>query len=189
MPRARLGPRPPRRQRGVVLLVALILLLVLTTLGVTLARMQTTEERMASNEDNHQLAFQAAEAALRAAEDDLGTGVYANSQFNLGAANHVPGLYVLWTEPSMTAAPFTSVVNTVNWADPTATLPYRGPPLTGVPANAQQPTVVIELLPAVTIPACASNANSQGSVFRVTAHAFGGDGTAQATLQSVYFRC
>lgn len=177
--------RLPGRQQGVVLFVALILLLVLTTLGVTLARMQMVEERMAGNEDNHQLAFQAAEAALRAAEDDLGTGIYANAQF---AAN-TGGLYQIWTEPTMTAPPHDSIASSVNWADPAATLPYRGPPLTGIPANAQQPTVVIEMLPPVTIPSCSSGAGSPGSVFRITAHAFGGDGSAQATLQSVYFRC
>lgn len=175
----------PGRQQGVVLFVALILLLILTTLGVTLARMQMVEERMASNEDNHQLAFQAAEAALRAAEDDLGTGVYANAQF---AAN-TGGLYQLWTEPTMTGAPFDSIANSVNWSDAAATLPYRGPPLAGVPVSAQQPTVVIEMLPPVTIPSCASGASSPASVFRVTAHSFGGDGTAQATLQSIYIRC
>ena len=174
-----------KRQRGVVLFIALILLLVLTSLGVVLARMQMVEERMAGNENNHQLAFQAAEAALRAAEDDLGTGVYANAQF---AAN-TGGLYQLWAEPTMLAAPFDSIVNTVNWNDPTVTLPYRGPPLTGIPANAQQPTVVIEMLPAVTIPSCSSGAGSPGSVFRITARAVGGDGTSQTTLQSVYFRC
>jgi type IV pilus assembly protein PilX len=175
----------PGRQQGVVLFVALILLLVLTALGVTLARMQMVEERMAGNEDNHQLAFQAAEAALRAAEDDLGTGIYPNAQFAANAG----GLYQIWTEPTMTGPPYTSIVNTVNWSDPAATLPYRGPPLAGVPVNAQQPTVVIEMLPAVTIPSCSSGAGSPGSVFRITAHAFGGDGSAQATLQSVYFRC
>jgi type IV pilus assembly protein PilX len=58
---------PNRRsaQSGVVLFVALILLLILSLIGVTAARLQTVEERMARNENNHQLAEQAAEAALR----------------------------------------------------------------------------------------------------------------------------
>jgi type IV pilus assembly protein PilX len=51
------------RQSGVVLFVALILLLILSLLGVTAARMQTVEERMARNDDNRQLEAQAAEAA------------------------------------------------------------------------------------------------------------------------------
>ena len=175
----------PGRQHGVVLFIALVLLLVLTTLGVVLARMQMVEERMAGNEDNHQLAFQAAEAALRAAEDDLGTGVYTNAQF----VSNTGGLYQLWTEPTMLAPPYDSVINSINWNDAAVTLPYRGPALTGVPLNAQQPTVVIEMLPPVIIPSCSSGANSPASTFRITAHAAGGDGSAQATLQSVYFRC
>ena len=69
--------KSPSQQRGVVLFVALILLLILSLLGVTAARMQTTEERMARNEDNRQIGAQAAEAALRAAETGLTTGVYA----------------------------------------------------------------------------------------------------------------
>ena len=42
------GNRP--RQRGVVLFIALILLVILSLLGVTAARLQTSEERMARNE-------------------------------------------------------------------------------------------------------------------------------------------
>lgn len=172
-----------RPQRGVVLFFALILLLVLTSLGVVVARMQMVEERMAGNEENHQLAFQAAEAALRAAEDDIGTGVYSNAQF----ASNTGGLYRLWTEPTMTAPPYDSVVNSIDWSDTAATLPYRGPPLAGMPLNAQQPTVVIEMLPSVIISSCPGSLSS--AVFRITAHAVGGDASAQATLQSVFFRC
>ena len=65
--------------------VALILLLILSLLGVTAARMQTTEERMARNEDNRQIGAQAAEAALRAAEAGLTSGLYAASQFSANA--------------------------------------------------------------------------------------------------------
>ena len=60
--RARRAPRGA--QRGVVLFVSLVLLLVLTLLGVTVARMQTGEERMAQNDTNHQLALQAADVGL-----------------------------------------------------------------------------------------------------------------------------
>src|ERR1700691_3534222 len=71
-----LGRRP--KQSGVPLFVALILLLILSLLGVTAARMQTVEERMARNDDQRQLGAQAAEAALRAAEVGVLTGVYVN---------------------------------------------------------------------------------------------------------------
>ena len=64
----RFPPSQASKQSGVVLFVALILLLILSLLGVTAARMQTVEERMARNDHNREISAQAAEAALRAAE-------------------------------------------------------------------------------------------------------------------------
>lgn len=61
------------RQQGIALIVALIFLAVLTLLGMTIARNSSMEERMAGNTRDRDLAFQAAEAALRDAEADLFT--------------------------------------------------------------------------------------------------------------------
>lgn len=58
-------------QRGAALVVALIFLLVLTLLGTTAMRGTTMQERMAGNTRDWNLAFQAAEAALREAENFL----------------------------------------------------------------------------------------------------------------------
>lgn len=63
--------RPSAGQRGAALIVALIFLLVLTLLGTTAMRGTTMQERMAGNTRDWNLAFQAAEAALREAEDFL----------------------------------------------------------------------------------------------------------------------
>lgn len=60
-----------RYQRGSVLVIALIMLLLLTMLGVSGMRGTGLEERMAGNMRDQHLAFQAAEAALRGAEDQL----------------------------------------------------------------------------------------------------------------------
>ena len=59
------------RQRGMALIVALILLLTMTLLGVTAMRSTTQGERMAGNFRDRNLAFQAAEAALREGEEIL----------------------------------------------------------------------------------------------------------------------
>ena len=59
------------RQRGMALIVALILLLTMTLLGVTAMRSTTQGERMAGNFRDRNLAFQAAEAALREGENIL----------------------------------------------------------------------------------------------------------------------
>lgn len=56
------------RQRGVALVVVLILLLVMTLLGLASVRGTLLEERMSANQFDRSLAFQAAEAALREAE-------------------------------------------------------------------------------------------------------------------------
>ena len=83
------------RQKGAVLVVSLLILLVMTVLGVAAMGTTTLQERMANNNRQQQVAFQAAEAALRAAEIYLGntiTSVTAlNTNFNSAAP--VPGLY------------------------------------------------------------------------------------------------
>ena len=105
------------KQSGVVMFVALILLLILSLLGVTAARMQTVEERMARNDDNRQMGQQTAEAALRSAENGLITGLYVNF------AGNTNGLY----------APLFSLgspLTGMDWSIPANTLPYAGPPMT-----------------------------------------------------------
>lgn len=56
------------RQRGVVLFISLVLLLVLTLIGLAATRSTTQGERQAANRRDRDLAFQAAEAALRDGE-------------------------------------------------------------------------------------------------------------------------
>jgi type IV pilus assembly protein PilX len=56
------------QQRGAILVISLLLLLILTVLGVAMMRMTNMQERMAGNTRDLNLAFQGAEAALRAGE-------------------------------------------------------------------------------------------------------------------------
>lgn len=58
-----------RHQRGVVLAVVLILLLVMALLGIASLSGTLLEERMSTAQYDRSLAFQAAEAALREAEE------------------------------------------------------------------------------------------------------------------------
>ena len=62
------GIHSPRKQRGAVLVVALIFLVVMTMLILASIRGTVMQERMASNLYDRSLAFQAAEAALREGE-------------------------------------------------------------------------------------------------------------------------
>jgi type IV pilus assembly protein PilX len=165
------------KQDGVVLLVVLIFLLILSLLGVTAARMQTVEERMARNDGNRQLGAQAAEAALRSAETGLVTGLYVNF------AGNSNGLYA----PLMSGG---SPVPGLNWKSTAAVLPYTGPALASVPAASRTPKFVIESLPSVAIAGedisvASLNAPSPVTVYRVTAQGVGADGTSTTTLQSI----
>ena len=55
-------------QRGVALIITLLILLVMTIVSVSSVQTTTIEERMAGNLRDRNLAFQAAETALRNAE-------------------------------------------------------------------------------------------------------------------------
>lgn len=57
-----------RREKGVVLMIGLVVLVVLSLLAVGSMRATTLEERMSHNSQDRQIAFQVAEAALREAE-------------------------------------------------------------------------------------------------------------------------
>lgn len=57
-----------KKQSGAILVVSLIMLLLLTLIGVAGTQVTGLEEKMANNSRDQNLSFQAAEAALRAAE-------------------------------------------------------------------------------------------------------------------------
>jgi type IV pilus assembly protein PilX len=58
----------PRKQRGAVLIISLVLLVVLTLLGLSAMQNTSLEEVMAGNLRSENVAFQAAEAGLRTGE-------------------------------------------------------------------------------------------------------------------------
>jgi type IV pilus assembly protein PilX len=59
------------RQQGTALVIALVMLLVITVAGVTSMRSSALQERMSGNTRDREVAFQAAEGALRAGESYL----------------------------------------------------------------------------------------------------------------------
>jgi type IV pilus assembly protein PilX len=160
------------RQSGVVLFIALILLMILSMIGVTVARMQTVEERMARNEDNRQMSSQAAEAALRNAED----GLLSSPGISQFAAN-TGGYYVM--SPSSG-----SVLPTLNWNNPSQVTTYTGPALSAIPAAVQTPKIVVEYLGGVALPG--EDQSNPPIAYRVTVQAASADGTPSSMLQSIY---
>lgn len=176
----------PARQSGFVLVVALILLLVLTLLGLAAAQSTSLEERMARNARNHDMAFQAAEAGLSAAQSAILQGLWTNADYS-GNAN---GLYMLasccgantWTSAWTVANAWTTALP-MDTAVP-------GLSIAGIPAG-QQPVYIIEQLPPVATPGNNLGQQQSGSgappvqPYRITVYATGGDQTTHVILQTV----
>lgn len=157
-----------KRQNGSVLVISLILLMLLTMIGVSAMQNTGLEERMAGNMRNRNLAFQAAESALRAGEAVLGahgalpdfTG--ANGMYESNAAP--PGAFADWTN------------NTVEFSEITGHV-------------AQAPRYVIQRVIDTGGPVGAGiPTENQMLMYRVTARGVGGTDTAVAVVQSTFKR-
>jgi type IV pilus assembly protein PilX len=169
--------RSPRAQRGVVLFVSLILLLILTLLGISLARMQTVEERLSQNGFNHQLALQTAQAALNAAFDDDAGGKFPEAQFEAG----VTGLAYIGQEVGVGFD--NDLAYHANWSNvgsDAMLYTNMGAPLASAP-GASHPQFVIERM----VPAYKKGCGNNVTIHRITAHSAGGDGSASATVQII----
>jgi type IV pilus assembly protein PilX len=71
IPGARMPRFPAARQRGFSLIVSLMMLIVIIILGISGSQMAINEERGSRNDRDRQIAFQAAEAALKDAEYEI----------------------------------------------------------------------------------------------------------------------
>ncbi|MGH8283502.1 MAG: pilus assembly PilX family protein [Gammaproteobacteria bacterium] len=175
------------RQQGFVLIVALVLLLILTIIGVAASQRTTLEQKMAGNAQNHDMAFQAAEAALRAGESGIEQGTFVNFAGDSG------GLFLF--DPSITPQWLTTsgTVDSSFLADPANMQSYTitGNSITNPPVFAQ-PLFMIEQMPPVPAPGQSLGLQEYGSgvpqvqVYRITALGWGGDANGQVVLQSVY---
>jgi type IV pilus assembly protein PilX len=157
--------RMPQRQRGASLAVVLILLLLMAMLCASSLRGTAASERMAAASYDRELAFQAAETALREAEELL------RSHPSFPAAGCAGGLCALkedvssgdlprWRDPSISWRPMSSALEVSNAS-------------TG-PSIAIQAEYLIELLPeAPNWPGCdrvvPQHPKCMSARFRVTA--------------------
>lgn len=95
----------PARQRGVTLVVALMLLLAVTLLGLASMRGTGMQERMSANLYDRAIAFQAAESSLREAETLLASGTAGPFDGSLGGLYGKPvpngsGFRNRWEDPA-----------------------------------------------------------------------------------------
>jgi type IV pilus assembly protein PilX len=164
-------------QSGVVLAISLIILLLLTVMGVTAMQTTSLEEKMAGNLRDKNLAFQAAESALKAAENSLnplptfttaGTGGFYLDN-NLTSPNSIPTASAILTGSFWTTNPVaTSSVTTAMLGNSIA-----------------PPVYIIQKLTAFCPSPCASPPVTL-TPYKITVRATGGSTNTVVILQSIY---
>lgn len=162
-----------RKQSGVVLIISLVMLVLLTLLGITSMQVNGLEEKMAGNNKDKNIAFQAAEAALRDAEADITfsnriSGVTGMTDTcTAGLCYFGPaGISNIWEDSS-------KVANAISYGThSTATA------LAGVVAQPKYLIVGTKFWPA--------GASNWKYMYKSIAIAHGGRATTQSVLESVY---
>jgi len=153
-------------ERGVTLIVTLILLFILTVFAVTEVSYNTMVTRIATNSGDALVAFQTAEGALNQAANQVLIGTYSVNSF-LSNSN---GLYLF----NASNAPLWT---TVNWSSSAAVITsYQGN------SNAQA-AYIIEQLPSVTMPG--QSMNKPTLIYRITARAVGESGNGLVIIQAL----
>jgi len=180
-------------QKGVVLVISLVLLLIMTLLGVTAMSTTTIQEKMAGNTLDRERAFQAAEAALRDAEqfienppaafDPLSSAVNDtctnglctkredDAAFNINTgSSDANWIDERWSDTTL------NVWNTAN--------SYRQYSTT-INGISSTPKYIIEYLSAIDCPGSITG-SSDCEIYRITAQATGGTLSSRVMLQSTY---
>lgn len=176
----------PTYQSGAVLIISLVMLLLLTLIGTTGMQTTSLEEKMVGNMRNQNIAFQSAEAGLRAGEAivqppvdpvSLATlwGLCANGYYDSSTNTACPPspnwqppywLNIIWTDPAQVA---TYNVNGTNYA-------YYIEQLDDSPCDPP-------LQAGVAIPNCNTK-----KWYRITARGVGNADNGLVLLQSTYSR-
>lgn len=173
--------KPPfRKQAGVALIVSMLLLVVITLLGITGMRNTTLEEKMAGNVRDTQMAFNAAEAALRNSESLLQVATlpaFVNSDTNGdGVVDGTGGYY----------QPKTSLWKIIDW-DPANNEVLAS--TVAIPDLAAQPSLYIEEMPATSMGgSLEAGAALNVGTYRITVRAVGGSATSEVILQETFRR-
>jgi len=190
LPYMRFAVTSRNQQMGVSLVIVMIFLVILSGLAITAMQGSTFSARIAGNESDRTLAFQAAEAALKDAENDIrgqlstGTTCPANSTtcradpldkgngFDTTCPNGrcTPNAgSPVWE----TAGRWTNAAPANNTANSDGSVRYGF--YTGaaaLPVVAQQPRYLIEYFP-----------KYEATVYRVTAMGYGASASTRAMLQ------
>lgn len=175
-------------QSGMSLFPALMFLLVLAVLGVAALNSTLLQEKMAGNTKDTNVAFQAAEAALRDAEADVVKNITPGTIFTSSCTTG------LCTPPSTWPTPVsTDISKAIDWDNSAQTRAYgtqtSAPELADVAA---QPLYVIEKLSTLPVNTGSSAGlglgppNSGGTAYRLTALGTGARTETHIILQSTF---
>jgi len=166
------------RERGAVLILSLMILVLMTVFGISTMDTNILEEKMAGNMRDRNLAFQAAESALRVAEG----WIAARADVSISAGGTGP----IWDIKVPDAAPNNGIPwwdeQPEAWWDANGVANAGGDVLTGVAA---QPAYIIEKLPEDEGPVLGP-LEEDNIYLQVTARGVGGSDTTVVILQSVY---
>ena len=139
--------RTKATQKGIVMVVALVMLVLITLLGLTSVRTLTIEEKMASNSYDRNIAFQSAETVLREAENIAGTqalpangpnGGFPGTAMVCNAPNNGSCTNGLCSTPDPTCTP--------RWEDATFTGWQTATPAISATLAGNAPQYIIEYL-------------------------------------------
>jgi type IV pilus assembly protein PilX len=176
---------PAHRQRGAILIVSMLMLLVMTLIGVTAVSTTTLEEKMAGNARQRQLAFQAADSALREAEAWLNTNIMTVSQFETTFSGTPAELY--WVRQPRPGDALRSVPMDIYDGSAWGAGNSQQPATSVVTATQNPPRYVIEYMGRIGEPPLNYNEpDNRKYAFRVTAIGWGTNNTTTYIAQSTF---
>jgi type IV pilus assembly protein PilX len=190
-----------KRQLGAVLIVGLVMMLLLTVIGLAAIRGTDLQERMAGNMRDRNLAFQAAEGALRSGEEILNGNTLPSF---LGATRgYWPDLNDAANTVNLTVGSWPQMdgtnvrrLKTASWLDSQWEVNTVRLPDDSLEGLAQQPRYFIEK---IVVAIVASNLGHGADIvsqaqlaeteyYRVSARGQGGTLDAEVVLQSTFAR-
>jgi type IV pilus assembly protein PilX len=177
-------PDQPASERGIALIIGLVILAVLSLIGVAAFSITTQEERMAGNSRDRIRAFEAAEASLRDCEAWVASGgaLFDGSQ---------QGMYLVSPNASTTAS-ITEGKTESWWQNPSGATNVRqlldagGNPFNG---NSKAPSCVAEQFWVVRPghpPGTAIADSDKAFIAHITAHGYGLNSNTVVRLESYY---
>lgn len=185
--------RPVARapQQGWSLLISLVFLFVLSMLGLSAMQGASLEERMAGSQRERNIAFEAAEAALRDAEQDILASGRISGSLGFASDCNNAAVYLGLCSPSTTVTPAWESVDWRDTASPVRYVIYGAKTGTAAwPNVTRQPRYIIEWMPnlrgqSLSTESYADTAEGKYQ-YRITAFGYGPADTGEVRLQSVF---